>query len=111
MMRAFSARAALLFLVPYLIFWICLDVQPLARAQSPAAEETGLKIAIEARERGQGYGNFTASQVMVLRNRQGQESRRQLRVKVLEVAGDGDKSMFVFDQPRDIQGTAAHPRP
>ena len=106
MMHAFPPRSVLLFLVPYLAFWACLDVQPLARAQSPAAEETGLKIAIEARERGQGFGNFTASQVMVLRNQQGQESRRQLRIKVLEVAGDGDKSMFVFDRPRDVQGTA-----
>ena len=43
---------------------------------------------------------------MVLRNKQGQESRRELRVKVLEVAGDGDKSMFVFDQPRNVKGTA-----
>jgi hypothetical protein len=43
---------------------------------------------------------------MVLRNKQGRESRRQLRVRVLEVEGDGDKSMFVFDQPRDVEGTA-----
>ena len=43
---------------------------------------------------------------MVLRNKQGQESRRQLRVKIFEVAGDGDKSMFVFDEPRDVKGTA-----
>ena len=106
MMYACPTRSTLLFFVPYLALVACLAVQPLARAQSPAAEETGLKIALEARERGEGFGNFTASQVMVLRNRQGQESRRQLRVKVLEVAGDGDKSMFVFDQPRDVEGTA-----
>ena len=43
---------------------------------------------------------------MVLRNKHGQESRRQLRVKILEVADDGDKSLFVFDEPRDVQGTA-----
>ena len=29
-----------------------------------------------------------------------------MRFKVLEVPGDGDKSLFVFDQPRDVQGTA-----
>ena len=38
--------------------------------------------------------------------KQGQESRRQLRVQVLEVSDDGDKSLFVFDEPRDVQGTA-----
>ena len=43
---------------------------------------------------------------MVLRNKQGQESTRSLRVKVLEVEGDGDKSLFVFDEPRDVEGTA-----
>ena len=75
-----------------------------ARSETP--EEKGLKIAREARDRGKGFGNFTARQTMVLRNKQGQESRRQIRVKVLEVADDGDKSLFVFDQPRDIKGTA-----
>ena len=52
------------------------------------------------------FGNFTARQVMVLRNKQGQESRRQLHIKVLEVADDGDKSLTVFDEPRDVKGTA-----
>ena len=70
------------------------------------AEETGLRIARDARSREVGFGNFSARQSMVLRNKQGQESRRQLRVKVLEVAGEADKSLFVFDEPRDVQGTA-----
>jgi len=44
--------------------------------------------------------------MMILRNRQGQESKRQLRIKTLEVAGDGDKSLTIFDTPRDVKGTA-----
>ena len=75
-----------------------------ARSETP--EEKGLRIAREARERGKGFGNFTASQTMVLRNKQGQESKRQVRIKVLEAPGDGDKSLFVFDEPRDVKGTA-----
>ena len=75
-------------------------------AQSTSPEETGLKIVVEAREREKGFGNFTARQIMVLRNKQGQESRRKLRVKVLEVGGDGDRSLFVFDEPRNVAGTA-----
>ena len=43
---------------------------------------------------------------MVLRDRHGRESVRQMRFKVLEVSGDGDKSLFVFDRPRDVRGTA-----
>ena len=77
-----------------------------AYSQDASPEEIGLAIAVETRERGRGFGNFTARQTMVLRNRQGQESRRELRVKVLEVEGDGDRSLFVFDQPRDVAGTA-----
>ena len=75
-----------------------------AGAQTP--EETGLAIAEEARAREEGFGDFTATQVMVLRNRQGQESQRELRVQVLEVPDDGDKSLFVFDNPGDVRGTA-----
>ena len=69
-------------------------------------EEMGLMIARDTQTRDQGFGNLTAKLNMVLRNKQGQESMRQLRVKVLEVPEDGDKSLFVFDNPRDVQGTA-----
>ncbi|MCY3732308.1 MAG: outer membrane lipoprotein-sorting protein, partial [Rhodospirillaceae bacterium] len=85
--------------------WLAAIAIP-AHAQNPTPEQLGLDIATEARERGRGFGNFTARQTMVLRNRQGQESRRELRVKVLEVEGDGDRSLFVFDEPRDVAGTA-----
>ena len=73
-------------------------------AETP--EEKGLRIARDASERDDGFADFTAVMTMVLRDRQGRESVRQMRVKVLEVQEDGDKSLFVFDQPRDIQGTA-----
>ena len=69
-------------------------------------EQKGRRIAQEASDREDGFGDFSAKLTMVLRNRQGRESTRELRFKVLEVAGDGDKSLFVFDQPRDVQGTA-----
>ena len=77
-----------------------------AHVANDTPEEAGLKIAQDARAREEGFGNFTAQQVMVLRNKQGQEGRRQLRVQVLEVPDDGDKSLFVFDEPRDVQRTA-----
>ncbi len=106
MIHVYLVRSALLLMVPYLASLACLGAGPLEPTQSTDTEETALKIAREARERGQGFGNFTARQTMVLRNKQGQESRRQLRVMVLEVTGDGDRSLFVFDQPRDVKGTA-----
>ena len=82
----------------------------------PAQEETpegkGLRIAQEASARNDGFEDFTAGLTMVLRDKHGRESIRQMRFKVLEVPGDGDKSLFVFDEPRDVQGhRAPDPRP
>ena len=69
-------------------------------------EEKGLQIARDARQQDAGFGNFAAGMTMVLRNKKGQESVREVRVKVLEAENDGNKSLFVFDQPRDARGTA-----
>ena len=81
-------------------------VEPPVSRAAESAEEAGLRIATDAREREKGFGNFTASLNMVLRNKRGQESRRELRLQVIEVEGDGDRTMFVFDRPRDVKGTA-----
>ena len=83
----------------------CLPHAP-AFAQDETPQDKGLRIAREASARNDGFGDFTAGLSMVLRDRHGRESLRQMRFKVLEVAGDGDKSLFVFDQPRDVRGTA-----
>jgi len=66
----------------------------------------GLEIAQQADRRDTGYGDFTANMVMELRNKQGDTSTRNIRLKTLEVTGDGDKSMSIFDKPADVQGTA-----
>ncbi|WP_456448800.1 outer membrane lipoprotein-sorting protein [Thiolapillus sp.] len=75
-----------------------------AMAETP--EEKGLAIAREVDARDTGWGDFRASMSMLLKNRHGEESLRQMRVKGLEVENDGDKSLIVFDQPRDVKGTA-----
>ena len=71
-----------------------------------SAEDRGLAIAEEADRRDTGFGDFTAELTMVLRNRHGQESEREIRTRTLEVEGDGDKSLVIFDRPRDVSGTA-----
>ena len=86
--------------------WALLEVPSPAPSRGSPEEAAGLRIATEARSLEEGFGSFSARQVMVLRNKQGQESRRQLRVRVLEVPGEGDKSLFVFDEPADVEGTA-----
>lgn len=71
-----------------------------------SAAEKGLQIATAARNADRNFGNYVAELNMILRNRQGQESQRTLRIKVLEVSGDGNKIVFVFDNPKDVRGTA-----
>ncbi len=73
---------------------------------SETPEEKGLAIAKEDERRDNGFQDFTANMVMLLKNRQGEESRRHIRNKTLEVEGDGDKSISIFDRPRDVKGTA-----
>ncbi|MBL4851127.1 MAG: outer membrane lipoprotein-sorting protein [Gammaproteobacteria bacterium] len=75
-----------------------------AFAQTP--EERGLEIAIEADRRDSGFGDQVTAMRMTLRNAAGKTSIREVRIKTLEVEGDGDKSISIFDQPRDVKGTA-----
>lgn len=78
----------------------------ISTAWAISAEEKGLKIAQIADKLDSGWGDQKQSLEMVLRNKQGQESRRQIRGRALEVEGDGDKSMSIFDTPADVKGTA-----
>ena len=75
-----------------------------AQAQSPEAK--GLAIARSADRRDLGFQDTQVDMLMVLKNRHGQESRRKIRNRTLEQKDDGDKSLIIFDSPRDIQGTA-----
>lgn len=69
-------------------------------------EERGLEIAREAKQRDSGWADMQAEMLMVLRNKQGEESVREIRIKSLEQEGDGDKSLTIFDKPLDVKGTA-----
>ena len=66
-------------------------------------DKKGLAIAVEDDKRDNGFLDYKADAIMILKNRQGDESTRYLRFKTLEVQGDGDKNLTVFDKPRDIK--------
>lgn len=87
-----------------LLLCLVLVSQPLAQAQT--AEEKGLEIAKAARAYDRGFKDFTADMVMTLKNKSGETSTRQIRIKTKEVEGDGDKSLSIFDEPSDVKGTA-----
>jgi outer membrane lipoprotein-sorting protein len=73
-------------------------------AQTP--EEKGLQIAFESDKRDIGFGDSQSDLTMILRNKQGNESTRKISNKTLEVTGDGDKSLVIFNEPKDVKGTA-----
>jgi hypothetical protein len=82
--------------------------QQLERAikEAKTPEEKGLAITRMADYRDFGWGDSEANMVMTLRNRRGRKSVRHVRVRNMEVAGDGDKGLSIFDRPRDVKGTA-----
>jgi outer membrane lipoprotein-sorting protein len=75
------------------------------RFKNLSPEEKGLAIFQEADERDDGFKDFTAAMKMILRNKNNEASSREIRVKTLEVVNDGDKSLTVFDTPKDVKGT------
>ncbi len=89
-----------------LLLMFAIAIVSLANVSAETVEEKGRKIAEDVERHDQGWHDSAASMKMVLRNRQGEESSRLIRIKTLEVSGDGDKSLTIFDSPRDIKGTA-----
>ena len=76
----------------------------LMTAQS--AEERGLEIAKAADLADQGFESAIVELTMTLKNKNGQTSERSLSNRILELTEDGDKSLIVFNSPKDVKGTA-----
>ncbi len=70
------------------------------------AAQRGLEIAREVDDRDAGWHDLKAEMTMLLKNRQGRTSLREMRSRSLEVPDDGDKTLIIFDRPRDVKGTA-----
>jgi len=75
-------------------------------SQVKAEENKGLWVAQQVEKANDGFINQTASVEMVLENRHGQKSTRLMKIKTLEVKNDGDKSLTIFNSPRDVKGTS-----
>ena len=78
------------------------------RALAAGAEDRGFDIAARSDRSDAGFGDSEVELTMVLRNAAGQETQRSLKILTLEKPDEtvGDKSLVVFDTPRDIEGTA-----
>jgi outer membrane lipoprotein-sorting protein len=88
------------------ILLVTLLLLPALTAIAATPEERGLEIATKVERQDTGWHDLQATMTMLLRNRQGEESLRHMRSKSLEVEDDGDKTLIVFDRPRDVKGTA-----
>ena len=78
-----------------------------ATAATPE-EQKGFEVAARSDRSDRGFGDSRVKLKMVLRNAAGAQSNRSLEIRTLEVPNEevGDKSLIVFDSPRDIDGTA-----
>jgi len=92
----------------WLVLPLSLSLIGNAATESPhqSAQEKGLSIAKESDRRDWGWEDSSAQMTMILKNKQGETSERKIRTKNLEVRGDGDKGLTIFDKPRDVKGTA-----
>ena len=75
------------------------------QAFSDDPKKKGLEIAQKLDALDDGFGDQTANMQMVLRDRNGRESKRDIVVYALEVKGDGDKTVTHFKTPRSIENT------
>ncbi|MEL6790572.1 MAG: outer membrane lipoprotein-sorting protein [Pseudomonadota bacterium] len=80
---------------------------PEARGTTPEAQK-GYDISARSDRTDTGFGDSKVSARMVLRNAAGQETERELSFSTLEKTDEtvGDKSLVIFESPRDVEGTA-----
>ncbi|MEM1136758.1 MAG: outer membrane lipoprotein-sorting protein [Bacteroidota bacterium] len=71
-----------------------------------SAEKRGLQIAQAADQADQGFKNSIVELKMTLKNKNGQVSERSLSTRTLEQTEDGDKSLIIFNSPKDVKGTS-----
>lgn len=91
--------------LPACLLAITLSLLTLPANADPESEAKGLAIAKEMKARDRGWGNSQSEMTMTLRTKGGDEIVREMRTKALEVTGDGDKALTIFDTPLDVKGT------
>lgn len=88
------------------IFLIVAAVSIINFATAQSAEERGIEIAKAAEQADLGFNSTIVDLKMTLKNKNGQTSERNLTNKTLELNEDGDKSLIVFNSPKDVKGTS-----
>ncbi len=80
----------------------------LLMAQDTELANKGHEISARSDRTDRGFIDSEVDVTMILRNKAGQESSRSMSFVTLEVADEsvGDKSLVVFNTPKDVEGTA-----
>ncbi|WP_103071099.1 outer membrane lipoprotein-sorting protein [Aquimarina sediminis] len=78
----------------------------ISMASAQSAEDRGMQIAKAADKADQGFKSSIVNLKMTLKNKNGQKSERLLITRTLEQTEDGDKSLIVFNSPKDVKGTS-----
>jgi len=88
-------------IVAFISIWIYTGI-----IHAQTAQERGLEIAKSADEADSGFQSTIVELKMILKNKNGQTSERFLINRILEQTDDGDKSLIVFNSPKDVKGTS-----
>ena len=88
------------------LFFLALLVGSMSIVTAQSSEQKGLEIAKAANKADEGFGSLEVNLKMILKNKNGQVSEREITNKILEQIEDGDKSLVAFNTPRDVKGTA-----
>ena len=89
-----------------IVYSLIFSLLGLVTGFAQTAEEKGLEIAKAAELADQGFESAIVELRMTLKNKNGQTSERSLSNRILELTDDGDKSLIVFNSPKDVKGTA-----
>ena len=94
--------------LPQLNAWAADDDVALPGWAKTETQQKGFHIVAQSDRSDRGFEDNEVTLEMVLRNAAGEETSRSLQIRTLEMPNEnvGDKSLVVFDSPRDIQGTA-----
>ena len=99
-MKTITKKSALSILIMGLLF--------AAGSGASVPDDKGFEIAARSDRTDLGFGESEVELKMIMRNSAGQEATRSLRIATLEKPDEtvGDKSLVIFNTPRDIEGTA-----
>ena len=76
-----------------------------AKKTAESAEAKGLRIAVENNKANSGFIGESSKMIMKLYDAHGASTERVMKGKSLEVKGDGDKSVSIFEKPLDVKNT------